>query len=91
MRWITCRFMIQQIQAAIENPGNLSKGDQEKLRTILQKYVRGEIKLDEAYFELLDNELIPMPKRCGMHAEPERSAKDEENLKEYINREVFDK
>jgi len=74
--------MRKQIEQAVEKIGSSSKGDQEKIKAILKRYVEGEIGLDEAYYELLDGELIPMPKRCGMQAKV--PGQDEEDLKRMI-------
>ncbi|MDM7913163.1 MAG: hypothetical protein QUS09_08710 [Methanotrichaceae archaeon] len=59
-----------------------SKENQEKIKAVLKRYVEGKIGLDEAYYELLDDELIPMPKRCGMQAKI--PGQDEEDLKRMI-------
>ncbi len=74
--------MRKQIEQAVENIGSSSKEKQEKIKAILKRYVEGEIGLDEAYYELLDDELIPMPKRCGMQAKI--PGQDEEDLKSKI-------
>jgi hypothetical protein len=69
--------MISQIHQAIDNLESLSNLDQEKFKAILQRYVSGEVGIDEAYYNLLDGDLIPMPQRCAMYAKPEKSAQDE--------------
>ncbi len=74
--------MRKQIEQAVEKIGSSSKGDQEKIKAILKRYVEGEIGLDEAYYELLEDELIPMPKRCGMQAKI--PGQDEDDLKRMI-------
>lgn len=71
--------MRKQIEQAVEKIGSSSKENQEKIKIILKRYVEGEIGLDEAYYELLDDELIPMPQRCGMQAKV--PGQDEEALK----------
>ena len=43
-----------------------------------------EIGLDEAYYDLLEDELIPMPQRCGMSAKIPVTEEDEKRLKEKI-------
>ncbi len=74
--------MRKQIEQVVEKIGSSSKENQEKIKTILKRYVEGEIGLDEAYYELLDDELIPMPQRCGMQAKV--PGQDEEELKKKI-------
>jgi hypothetical protein len=74
--------MRKQIEQAVEKMGSSSKGNQEKIKAILKRYVKGEIGLDEAYYELLEDELIPMPQRCGMQAKV--PGQDEEDLKKKI-------
>jgi hypothetical protein len=81
--------MIKQIQQAIDNLENLSDKDQEKFRIILRRYISGEIGVEEAYYYLLDSDLIAMPQRCGMYAKPEKCAQDEEFLKKYIETKLF--
>jgi hypothetical protein len=83
--------MISQIQQAIDNLESLSNLDQEKFIAILQRYVSGEIGIEEAYYDLLDCDLIHMPQRCAMYAKPEKSARDEELLRNHINSRLFDK
>jgi len=60
--------MHRQIQQALDRFSKLGSQDQEAFRTILSRYVEGEISLDEAYYDLLEGELIPMPSRCGLKA-----------------------
>ncbi len=74
--------MRKQIEQAVEKIGSSSKGNQEKIKAILKRYVEGEIGLDQAYYELLEDELIPMPQRCGMQAKV--PGQDEEDLKRKI-------
>ncbi len=74
--------MHKQIEQAVERIESSSKGNQEKIKAILKRYAEGEIGLDEAYYELLDQELIPMPQRCGMQAKI--PGQDEEDLKAKI-------
>jgi hypothetical protein len=79
--------MLEQIkQHAVDKFPSKSKREQEQIAVILKKYAEGDTSLDEAYYELLDNELIPMPKRCGMHAKIEVTAEDEEKLKMRIKK-----
>jgi hypothetical protein len=83
--------MLSQIQQAIDNLESLSNLNQEKFKAILQRYVLEEISLEEAYYDLLEGDLIPMPQRCTMYAKPEKSAQDEELLRNYINSKFLNK
>lgn len=74
--------MRKQIEQAVEKIESSSKGNQGKIKAILKRYVEGAIGLDEAYYELLDDELIPMPQRCGMQAKV--PGQDEEDMKRKI-------
>ncbi len=78
--------MYRQIDQALEKIETLSKAKQEKIRAILKRYARDEIGLDEAYYELLDDELIPMPQRCGISAKIPITKEDEKRLKEKIQK-----
>ncbi len=66
-----------------------SMPNQEKIKAILKRYLSGEIGLDEAYYDLLEEELIPMPQRCGMSAKIPHTAEDEMRLKEKIRSKLF--
>jgi hypothetical protein len=81
--------MIKQIRAALDSSGNLSKGDLERFKVILQRYLSKEIRVDIAYYDLLDNDLVPMPSRCAMYTKVEETADEEEELRKYINRKLF--
>ncbi len=74
--------MRKQIEQALEKMDSTSSGNKEKIKAILKRYVEGEIELDEAYYELLDDELIPMPQRCGMQAKV--PGQDDDDLKKKI-------
>ncbi|VVB72672.1 Uncharacterised protein [uncultured archaeon] len=76
--------MYKQIERAIEKINSSSKLHQDKIKSILKKYIEGEINIDEAYYELLDDELIPMPQRCSMSAKIPFTQEDENRLKEKI-------
>ncbi len=78
--------MQKQIQQALEKMDSSSPGEKEQIRAILKRYVDGEVGLDEAYYELLDQELIPMPQRCAMHAHVDQ---DEAQMKEKIRAKLF--
>ena len=58
--------------------------DQEKISDILKRYAAEEIGLDEAYYDLLEEELIPMPQRCALSAKIPHTAEDEMRLRELI-------
>jgi hypothetical protein len=83
--------MIKQIRAALDNSGNFSKVDLERFKVVLQRYLSGEIKVDDAYYDLLDNDLVPMPSRCAMYTKVEETVDEVEELKKYINRKLFNK
>ena len=78
--------MYKQIDQALEKINSSSKQSQEKIKAILKRYAAGEIGLDEAYYELLEDELIPMPQRCAMSAKIPITADDGLRLKEKIKR-----
>ena len=75
--------MYEQIVVALDRMKKGSLGC-EGISAILFRYARGEIDLDEAYYDLLEAELIPMPKRCAMSAKRPLTAEDELRLKEKI-------
>ena len=76
--------MYKQIETALEKMASSSPTDQEMMKSILKRYAEGSIGLDEAYYELLDEELIPMPKQCCLSAKIQTTAEDEIRLKEKI-------
>jgi hypothetical protein len=76
----------KQIEQALENINTLGKVRQEKMRALLERYAMDEIGLDEAYYDLLEDELIPMPQRCSMSAKIPVTEEDERRLKEKIKR-----
>jgi hypothetical protein len=76
----------KQIEQALERIDTSSKTNQEKMKAILKRYATGEIGLDEAYYDLLEDELIPMPQRCGMSAKIPVTEEDEKRLKEKIQK-----
>ncbi len=73
--------MLKQIEQALERMDSTSRHNREKIRAVLKRYLEGAISLDEAYYELLDGDLIPMPQRCGMYA---HAGEDESRLKAQI-------
>ncbi len=76
--------MYKQMEQALDKMDSSSQQSQEKIRAILRRYTDGEIGIDEAYYELLDGELIPMPQRCGIYAKIPLTSEDEIRLKEKI-------
>jgi hypothetical protein len=76
--------MHKQIEDALANLNSSPRQKQEKTKAILFRYAQGEIGLDQAYYELLDDELIPMPQRCAVFAKIPLSEEDERRLKEKI-------
>jgi len=74
----------KQIEQALEKMASSSRSNQEKTRAILRRYAMNEIGLDEAYYDLLEDELIPMPQRCGMSAKIPITKEDEVRLKDRI-------
>ncbi len=80
------RSVHEEIKQAVDDLKGSSTDKHVKIREILKSYADGEIGIDEAYYDLLDNDLIPMPQRCGMHA---KIQEDEGELKEYIKSHLF--
>ena len=76
--------MYKQIEQALKDMDAKNAPDQEKIRAILKRYAAGEIGLDEAYYDLLEKELIPMPQRCALSAKIPQTAEDEIRLREKI-------
>lgn len=76
--------MYKQIEQALEKIASSSKPNKEKMKAILKRYAMDEIGLDEAYYDLLEEELIPMPQRCGMSAKIPVTKEGEKRLKEKI-------
>jgi len=74
----------KQIEQALEKIGTSGMTNQKKMKAILKRYAMDEIGLDEAYYDLLEEELIPMPQRCGMSAKIPITEEDEKRLKEKI-------
>jgi hypothetical protein len=81
----------KQIEQALEKMDSSNKKTQEMMSAILKRYAADEIGLDEAYYDLLEEELIPMPQRCGMSAKIPLAAEDETRLKEKIRSKLFHK
>ena len=76
--------MYKQIEQVLEKIDTSSKPNQEKVKAILKRYAKDEIGLDEAYYDLLEDELIHMPQRCSMSAKIPVTEEDEKRLKEKI-------
>ena len=81
--------MYKQIEQALKELDAKNAPDREKIRAILKRYAAGEIGLDEAYYDLLEEELIPMPQRCGLSTKIPHTAEDERRLKEKIRSKLF--
>ena len=76
--------MHRQIEDALANLNSSPPQKQEKIKAILFRYAQGEMGLDQAYYELLDDDLIAMPQRCAVFAKIPLSEEDELRLKEQI-------
>ena len=76
--------MHRQIEDALANLNSSPPQKQEKIKAILFRYAQGEMGLDQAYYELLDDDLIAMPQRCAVFAKVHLSEEDELRLKEKI-------
>jgi hypothetical protein len=83
--------VFKQIEQALEKMDSSNKEDREMMSAILKRYAADEIGLDEAYYDLLEEELIPMPQRCGMSAKIPLAAEDEIRLKEKIRKRLVNK
>jgi len=84
------KIVYKQIEQALEKIDSSSKPNQEKIKSILKRYAMNEICLDEAYYDLLEDGLIPMPQRCGMSAKLPVTEEDEKRLKEKIKTALLD-
>jgi hypothetical protein len=80
----------KQIEQALVKMDSSSKPNQEKMKAILKRYASDEIGLDGAYYDLLEDELIPMPQRCGLSAKIPVTEEDERRLKEKIRTALLD-
>jgi len=80
------KSVYKQIDQALEKMHISSMPNQEKMKAILKRYAMDEISLDEAYYDLLEDGLIPMPQRCGMSAKIPVTKEDEKRLKEKIRK-----
>lgn len=80
--------MLSQLEQAIDGFDKMSADKKEAMRLILQRYVDGVMGLDEAYYELLDAGLIPMPSRCAMKPKI-ASGGDEARLKDLIRTRIL--
>ena len=76
--------MFDQIMQALEDMPATSPSKKEKILSILKRYAADEIGLDQAYYDLLEDELIPMPQRCGLSAKVPVTVEDEVRLKRRI-------
>lgn len=80
--------MLSQMEQAVEGFEKMSADKRAVMRGIMQRYVEGSIGLDEAYYELLDAGLIPMPSRCAMKPKI-ASEGDEARLKDLIQTRIL--
>ena len=80
--------MHKQIEDALKGLNSSPPQKQEQIKAILSRYAQGEIGLDQAHYELLDDELIPMPQRCAVFAKVPLSEEDEGRLKERIRAQI---
>lgn len=69
---------------ALEDISAAGPAKRENILAILKRYASGEIGLDGAYYDLLEDELIPMPQRCGLSARVPVTEEDEQRLKKRI-------
>jgi len=74
----------KQIEQALGKMDSANEKTRELMSAILKRYAADEIGLDEAYYDLLEEELIPMPQRCSMSAKIPLAVEDEIRLKEKI-------
>jgi hypothetical protein len=74
----------KQIEKALKDMEAKNAPDREKMKAILKRYAAEEIGLDEVYYDLLEEELIPMPQRCALSARIPQTAEDEIRLRELI-------
>jgi hypothetical protein len=74
----------RQIEHALKDMDAKNAPDREKMKAILKRYAAEEIGLDEVYYDLLEEELIPMPQRCALSAKIPQTAEDEVRLRELI-------
>ncbi|MDI9616040.1 MAG: hypothetical protein QW781_01085 [Methanothrix sp.] len=80
--------MINQMEQAVAGFDKMTADKREAMRGILQRYVEGCMGIDEAYYELLDAGLIPMPSRCAMKPKI-ASEGDEARLKDLIRARIL--
>lgn len=80
--------MISQIEQAVAGFDKMTTDKREAMRGILHRYVEGFMGIDEAYYELLDAGLIPMPSRCAMKPKI-ASEGDEARLKDMIRARIL--
>jgi hypothetical protein len=85
-----CKSMYKQIEQALEKIDSSSEPNRERIKAIMKRYAMDEINLDEAYYDLLEDELIPMPQRCGTSAKIPVTEQDEKRLKEKIKSMLLD-
>ena len=78
---------MQALESISSGSSSVSSLKRERILAILKRYASDEIGLDQAYYDLLEDDLIPMPQRCGLSAKVPVTAEDEELLKKRIRHE----
>ncbi len=82
--------MHKEIEQALVNLNSANLEKKDRIKKVLRSYVDGEIELNEAYYELLDNDLISMPQRCGMFGKTNNTPEEEDKFRNYIKNKLLD-
>lgn len=82
-------FVMEEIVGLVERFSGLGERERQAASAILKKYAEGEMTLQEAHYDLLDDGLIPMPARCTMYNKPEDRPEAEEALKSLIREKII--
>lgn len=80
---------MEEIVGLVERFSGLGERERQAASAILKKYAEGEMTLQEAHYDLLDDGLIPMPARCTMYNKPEDRPEAEEALKSLIREKII--
>lgn len=83
--------MMEQIEQLVERFECLKERERNDAASILKKYAKGEMDLEELHYTLLDGGLIPMPSRCTMYHKPEQGPEAEEALRRLIKEKISDR
>ncbi len=76
---------LDSVAASGSSPASTSiNANHSRILAVLSRYAADEISLDQAYYDLLEDDLIAMPKRCGLSAKIPVTKEDEEMLKKKI-------